>query len=62
MSSKIIQGDCRAVMAGMEAESVQCVVTSPPYWGLRKYAGIEPLVWGDGWQGDMGLELTPELY
>ena len=26
--------------------SVQCVVTSPPYWGLRKYAGNQELVWG----------------
>lgn len=26
-------------------ESVQCVVTSPPYWGLRKYAGEQELVW-----------------
>jgi len=25
--------------------SVQCVVTSPPYWGLRDY-GLEPSVWG----------------
>jgi len=30
-------GDCRAVMADMPAESVHCVVTSPPYWGLRDY-------------------------
>ena len=30
-------GDCRAVMAEMPAESVHCVVTSPPYWGLRDY-------------------------
>ena len=30
-------GDCRAVMADMEPESVHCVVTSPPYWGLRDY-------------------------
>ena len=27
-------------------ESVQCVVTSPPYWGLRVYEGVEPEVWG----------------
>ena len=27
-------------------ESVQCVVTSPPYWGLRKYAGQQDSVWG----------------
>jgi DNA modification methylase len=26
-------------------ESVQCVVTSPPYWGLRKYAGEQELTW-----------------
>ena len=28
-------------------ESIQCVVTSPPYWGLRKYSGEQELVWGD---------------
>ncbi|KKK52297.1 hypothetical protein LCGC14_3106320, partial [marine sediment metagenome] len=28
-------------------ESVQMVVTSPPYWGLRKYAGEQDLIWGD---------------
>ncbi len=28
-------------------ESVQCVVTSPPYWGLRKYSGEQELTWGD---------------
>lgn len=27
-------------------ESVQCVVTSPPYWGLRKYKGEQDLIWG----------------
>ncbi len=33
----VYQGDCREVMAAMEPESVHCVVTSPPYWGLRDY-------------------------
>ncbi len=28
-------------------ESVQMVVTSPPYWGLRKYSGEQELIWGD---------------
>ena len=38
------QGDCRKVLAELPAESVQCVVTSPPYWGLRDF--------GTGsWQG-----------
>lgn len=25
---------------------VQCVITSPPYWGLRKYSGLPDLIWG----------------
>jgi len=58
---EIIQGDCREVLAGRAAESVQCVVTSPPYWGLRNY-GLPPLLWGDGWLGSLGLEPSPELY
>lgn len=37
-------GDCLDVLAGMEAESVNCVVTSPPFWGLRKY-DCEPSIW-----------------
>lgn len=41
---QIIQGDCREVLAQMEPDSVDCVVTSPPYWGLRDY-GLEPSVW-----------------
>ena len=34
---KLHHGDCREVLAQLEAESVQCVVTSPPYFGLRDY-------------------------
>jgi DNA modification methylase len=49
----VYQGDCREVMASMEPESVHCVVTSPPYWGLRDY--------GIGDKG-IGLEPTPEAY
>jgi len=30
-------GDCRDVLASLPSESVHCVVTSPPYWGLRDY-------------------------
>ncbi len=48
----ILQGDCREVLATLEAESVQTCVTSPPYWGLRDY-GVE---------GQLGLEPTPEEY
>ena len=55
----ILRGD--ALRIPLAGEAVQCVVTSPPYWGLRDY-GLEPTVWPDGWNGCLGLEPTPELY
>lgn len=45
MTFQILQGDVIARLREMPEESVHCVVTSPPYWGLRDY-GIEPSVWG----------------
>jgi len=43
---RILTGDCRDVLRTLPDESVHCVVTSPPYWGLRDY-GIPPSIWGD---------------
>jgi DNA modification methylase len=37
--NKIIQGDCLEIMKGFEAESIDLVVTSPPYDNLRDYKG-----------------------
>lgn len=34
------------VLKDMPDESVDCVMTSPPYWGLRTYK-TEPIVWGE---------------
>ncbi len=48
---KIIKGNARHIP--LTDGSVQCVVTSPPYWGLRDY-GLN----GNG----IGLESTPEIY
>ena len=31
MDTRIIQGDCRAVLDAMDSRSVQTVITSPPY-------------------------------
>jgi DNA modification methylase len=45
MTVRIITGDCREVLATLPAESVHCVVTSPPYWGLRDY-GVPSSIWG----------------
>jgi DNA modification methylase len=30
---------------GLDAQSVHCIVTSPPYWGLRAYAGEQRIEW-----------------
>lgn len=48
----VYAGDCRDVLRELPSESVNCIVTSPPYWGLRDY----------GVDGQLGLEATPELY
>ena len=42
--SKLYQGHVLDVLRGLDAESVQCIVTSPPYWGLRDY-GLPPVEW-----------------
>ena len=34
---EILIGDCREVLKTLESESVQCCVTSPPFYGLRDY-------------------------
>jgi DNA modification methylase len=45
---RIINADVMDGLAQLPDESVHCVVTSPPYWGLRDY----------GMQGQLGLEPT----
>ena len=40
----IFHGDVRESLAALPADSIDCVVTSPPYWGLRDY-GLRPVVW-----------------
>ena len=49
---RVMEGDCRSVLATLPAQSVQCCVTSPPYYGLRDY----------GVDGQIGLEKTPDEY
>lgn len=51
-SITLLKGDCRDILPTLKPRSIQCVVTSPPYWRLRDY-GVE---------GQIGLELTPEEY
>ena len=52
--------DAFDILNCMNAQSVQSVVTSPPYWGLRLYEGTNSRDWNDhdaeSWQGLLGSE------
>jgi site-specific DNA-methyltransferase (adenine-specific) len=48
-SHQVLVGDCIDMMRTLPGQSVQCCVTSPPYFGLRDY----------GVDGQIGLEQTP---
>lgn len=48
MTVRILQGDVRSALATLPENHFDCVVTSPPYWGLRDY----------GVAGQIGLEPT----
>lgn len=52
MTVRVLTGDCRQILATLPDESVHCVVTSPPYFGLRDY----------GVDGQIGLEETPTAF
>ena len=49
---RILNGDALEMLRTLPDESVNCCVTSPPYYGLRDY----------GAAGQIGLESTPEQY
>lgn len=52
IADRIYTGDALTILFQMDAQSVDCIITSPPYYGLRDY-GIE---------GQLGKERTPEDY
>jgi len=51
-SGTLHQGEVLDILRTLPDESVNCCVTSPPYWGLRDY----------GHSDQLGLERTPEEY
>lgn len=52
MNYTILPGDCIESMRTLPEKSVNCCITSPPYYGLRDY----------GHEGQIGLEETPDQY
>lgn len=54
--NKLLVGDARVLLPNVESASVDCVITSPPYYRLRNYGerdqiGLEPNV--DGWVAEL---------
>jgi DNA modification methylase len=56
----LVQEDALAFLKSLPARSVQCVVTSTPYWALRLYKGSANTKWADGATCPYGHEQTPE--
>lgn len=69
-------GNALELAADLPAESIHCIVTSPPYYGLRDY-GLPPFDWQaveyapmpglspvrvEAWRGCLGLEPDPFMY
>lgn len=52
LTAEVLVGDNRETLKQLPDASVQCVVTSPPYWGLRDY----------GEEEQIGLEQTPQEF
>lgn len=63
-AATIFKGHAIEVLKTLPDEYVQMAITSPPYWGLRNYAGGTDIVWGrDGnceheWGGEIRKILT----
>jgi len=51
-SSGLVHGDSAKVLQKFPNESVDCVMTSPPYWGIREYEG----------ESELGLEPSFEEF
>lgn len=60
--NRIDVGNCIETMQKMPDGVVQSVVTSPPYWGVRKYPGAQSVTWADGTTVPFGEESTVEEY
>jgi DNA modification methylase len=56
----LVHGDFLEVVGTLPLASVQCVVTSTPYWGMRIYKEARLVRWADGEQCAFGHEQTPE--
>jgi len=57
---ELFEGDALDLIPRMAAGSVDCVVTSTPYWAMRVYKASHFVTWADGEVCPYGHEQTPE--
>lgn len=61
MPTRYLIGDCLDKLSEVEDHSIQCCVTSPPFWGKSEY-DVPPSKWKDKWVGILGQEPRFEQY
>jgi len=61
-NTRLIHGNVLEVLKAMPSESVDLIVSSPPYFQLRRYPEEADIEWQDGIKCQLGLESSPELY
>lgn len=57
---ELVHDDCLNFLQRVPDESVNCVVTSTPYWAMRVYKESRSIAWADGDVAPYGHEQTPE--
>ena len=61
-TNSIYKGDAIALIDMLDTSTIQTVVTSTPYWGMRIYDSFYEKEWADGEFCAFGLEQTPEAF
>lgn len=60
LAPKLLKGHAGDLLRRLAPRSVQCAVTSSPYWGMRLYDNPRVVHWADGEHCSYGFEQTPE--
>ncbi|MUT70830.1 DNA-methyltransferase [Stutzerimonas frequens] len=56
----LVEGCSLDLISRLPPASVNCVVTSTPYWAMRLYEDMQEVQWADGESCPFGMEQTPE--
>ena len=59
---KLVHSNVLDYVQNIPQKSIKCIVTSPPYWGMRIYKDSTYVSWADGETCPFGHEQTPDAY